>query len=39
MIDFGPGSTPFDVAGGAPAMRAMADCRIYVIETEKVRLS
>lgn len=38
MIDFGPGSTPFDRGRGTPAMRAMADVRIYVIETDSVRL-
>ena len=38
MIDFGPGSTPFDGGRRAPAMRALADVRIYVIETETVRL-
>jgi hypothetical protein len=39
MIDFGPGSSPF--GGGrpsSPAMRAQADVRIYVIETETLRL-
>jgi hypothetical protein len=39
MVDFGPGSSPFD--GGrssAPAMRAMADQRVYVIETDTLRL-
>jgi hypothetical protein len=39
MVDFGPGSSPF--GGGqrsAPAMRAMADIRTYVIETDELRL-
>jgi len=39
MVDFGPGSSPF--GGGrpsSPAMRAQADVRIYVIETDAVRL-
>jgi len=39
MVDFGPGSSPF--GGGqrsAPTMRAMADVRIYVIETDAIRL-
>jgi hypothetical protein len=40
MIDFGPGASPF--GGGAqrsaPTMRAMADVRIYVIETDELRL-
>jgi hypothetical protein len=38
MLDFGPGSTPFDRGRGAPAMRAMADVRLYVIETDSLRL-
>jgi hypothetical protein len=39
MIDFGPGSTSFDGGRrGAPAMRAMADVRTYVIEAEGLRL-
>jgi hypothetical protein len=39
MVDFGPGSSPF--GGGqpsSPAMRAQADVRIYVIETDTLRL-
>jgi hypothetical protein len=39
MLDFGPGSTSFD--GGrppAPSMRALADVRVYVIETDDLRL-
>jgi hypothetical protein len=40
MVDFGPGSSPF--GGGqqrpAPTMRAMADVRLYVIETDELRL-
>jgi len=39
MVDFGPGASPF--GGGqrsAPAMRAMADVRVYVIETDELRL-
>jgi hypothetical protein len=40
MVDFGPGASPF--GGGqqrpAPTMRAMADVRLYVIETEELRL-
>jgi hypothetical protein len=39
VVDFGPGSSSF---GGppsqTPAMRAMADVRIYVIETSDLRL-
>jgi hypothetical protein len=38
VVDFGPGSTPFDRASSAPAMRAMADVHVYVIETETLRL-
>ena len=41
MVDFGPGSSPF--GGGAqtrsaPPMRAMADTRLYVIETDELRI-
>jgi hypothetical protein len=39
MVDFGPGSSPF--GGGrpsAPSMRAQADVRTYVIETDALRL-
>ena len=38
MIDFGPGSTPFDQGRPAAAMRAMADVHVYVIETAVLRL-
>jgi hypothetical protein len=38
MIDFGPGSTPFDRGASAPPMRALADVRTYVIETDDLRL-
>jgi len=38
MLDFGPGSTPFDGGRRAPAMRAMADLRVYIIETDGLRL-
>lgn len=39
MIDFGPGASSFDGGRrGAPAMRAMADVRTYVIEAEGLRL-
>jgi hypothetical protein len=38
MVDFGPGSTPFDRGPAVPTMRAMADVRVYVIETETLRL-
>jgi hypothetical protein len=41
MVDFGPGASPF--GGGAqstpaPTMRAMADLRTYVIETDELRI-
>jgi len=41
MVDFGPGASPF--GGGAqqpstPAMKAMADVRTYVIETDDLRI-
>jgi hypothetical protein len=39
MVDFGPGSSPF--GGGqrsSPSMRALADVRTYVIETDELRL-
>jgi hypothetical protein len=38
MIDFGPGSSGFGPPGSKPAMRAMADVRRFVIETDDVRL-
>lgn len=40
MVDFGPGSSPFGGGGrpSAPSMRAQADVRTYVIETDGLRL-
>ena len=41
MVDFGPGSSPFGNSSGrptTPSMRAQADIRTYVIETDDVRL-
>jgi len=38
MMDFGPGSTPFDGGRRPPPMKAMADVRIYVIDAESLRL-
>jgi hypothetical protein len=38
MIDFGPGSSGFGRPGSSPTMRAMADVRRFVIETDAVRL-
>jgi hypothetical protein len=38
MIDFGPGSSGFGRPGSSPTMRAMADVRRFVIETDAVWL-
>jgi hypothetical protein len=38
VVDFGPGAAPFGAGAPAPSMRAMADVRAYVIETETERL-
>jgi hypothetical protein len=38
LIDFGPGSSGFGPPGSSPAMRAMADVRRFVIETDDLRL-
>ena len=38
MIDFGPGASPFGRAGAQPSMRAMADVRRFVIETDELRI-
>jgi hypothetical protein len=38
MIDFGPGSTPFDRGRPTSSMRAMADVHVYVLETAALRL-
>jgi len=38
MVDFGPGNSGFGPPNSAPAMRAMADVRTYVIETPDLRL-
>ena len=40
MVDFGPGSSPFGGSGrpSAPTMRAQADVKTYVIETDDLRL-
>jgi len=40
MVDFGPGSSPFGSDGrpSAPVMRAQADVKTYVIETDAIRL-
>jgi hypothetical protein len=38
LIDFGPGSSGFGPPGASPTMRAMADVRRFVIETDEMRL-
>ena len=38
LLDFGPGASPFGGGRSAPPMRAMADTRIYIIETDVLRL-
>jgi hypothetical protein len=38
LIDFGPGASPFGRAGSQPARRAMADVRLFVIETDELRI-
>jgi hypothetical protein len=38
MVDFGPGSSGFGPPGSKPTMRAMADVRRFVIETDEMRL-
>ena len=38
LVDFGPGASPFGRPGGQPSMRAMADVRLFVIETDALRI-
>jgi hypothetical protein len=38
LIDFGPGASPFGGGRSTPTMRAMADTRLYVIETDTLRI-
>ena len=38
IVDFGPGSSGFGRPGSSPQMRAMADVRRFVIETDDLRL-
>ena len=38
IVDFGPGSSPFGAPNQSPKMQAMADVRVYVIETSTLRL-
>ena len=38
MFDFGPGASGFGPPQAAPALRALADVRVYVIETDDLRI-
>jgi hypothetical protein len=38
MVDFGPGSSGFGPPNAAPSLRALADVRTFVIETDELRL-
>ena len=41
MVDFGPGASPFGGGSGrpsTPSMKAQADVKTYVIETDTLRL-
>ena len=38
LIDFGPGASGFGRPGSQPTMRAMADVRLFVIETDELRI-
>ncbi len=38
VVDFGPGSSPFDRGPSTQTLHAMADVRIYFIETDTLRL-
>jgi hypothetical protein len=38
MVDFGPGSSGFGRPGSSPQMKAMAEIRRFVIETDDLRL-
>ena|SRR5579864_3325405 len=38
MLDFGPGSSGFGPPGAGVQMRALADVRVFVIETDTLRL-
>ena len=38
MVDFGPGASGFGRPGSTPQMKAMADIRLFVIETDDLRL-
>lgn len=38
MVDFGPGNSPFGSPSTGPQLRALADVRVFVIETEALRI-
>ena len=38
VVDFGPGASGFGRPGSTPEMRALADVRHFVIETDEMRL-
>ena len=38
VVDFGPGASGFGRPGSAPEMRALADLRHFVIETDEMRI-
>jgi hypothetical protein len=38
VVDFGPGASGFGRPGSTPEMRALADTRRFVIETDEVRI-
>jgi len=38
VVDFGPGASGFGRPGATPQMRALADLRHFVIETDEIRV-
>lgn len=38
VVDFGPGASGFGRPGSTPEMRALADVRHFVIETDEIRI-
>lgn len=38
MLDFGPGASGFGRPNATPTLRALADVRVYVIETDDLRI-